>query len=48
LNNFSIADAEDVTKPRGAEGFDNRFQTMKAIFIARGAAFNEGFIAEPF
>lgn len=43
-----IADVEDVTKPRGAHGYDNRYQSMQATFIAHGAAFKKGFIAEPF
>lgn len=43
-----IVDIEDVTKPRGAHGYDNRYQSMQATFIAHGAAFKKGFIAEPF
>ena len=33
---------------RGAHGYDNQFQTMQATFIAHGAAFKKGFVAEPF
>ncbi len=43
-----IADVEDITKPRGAHGYDNRYQSMQATFIAHGASFKRGFIAEPF
>jgi len=38
----------DPEKPRGAHGYDNRYQSMQATFIAHGAAFKRGFIAEPF
>ncbi len=43
-----IKDVEDITKPRGAHGYDNRYQSMQATFIAHGAAFKKGFVAEPF
>ncbi len=43
-----IADVDDITKPRGAHGYDNRYQSMQATFIAHGASFKRGFIAEPF
>lgn len=43
-----IADLDDITKPRGAHGYDNRYQSMQATFIAHGAAFKKGYVAEPF
>lgn len=42
---------ENIIEPeklRGAHGYDNRYQSMQAIFIARGAAFRSGYVAEPF
>ncbi|HVE55837.1 MAG TPA: ectonucleotide pyrophosphatase/phosphodiesterase [Pyrinomonadaceae bacterium] len=42
------ADLDDLDKPRGAHGYDNRYQSMQATFIAHGAAFKRGFITEPF
>jgi predicted AlkP superfamily pyrophosphatase or phosphodiesterase len=35
-------------KLRGAHGYDNKYQSMQATFIAHGSAFKKGFIAEPF
>lgn len=35
-------------KPRGAHGYDNKYQSMQATFIAHGAAFKKGKIIEPF
>lgn len=43
-----IKDLEDPKKPRGAHGHDNRYQSMQATFIAHGAAFKKGYVAEPF
>lgn len=43
-----IEDLEDITAPRGAHGYDNQAQSMQATFIAHGAAFKKGYIAEPF
>jgi predicted AlkP superfamily pyrophosphatase or phosphodiesterase len=43
-----LKDIEDPTKPRGAHGYDNKYQTMQATFIAHGAAFKKGYVAEPF
>ncbi len=43
-----LEDIEDVTKPRGAHGYDNRYQSMQATFIARGAAFKKNLTVEPF
>ena len=33
---------------RGAHGYDNKYQSMQATFIAHGKAFKKGFVAEPF
>ncbi len=33
---------------RGAHGYDNNLESMRAIFIGHGAAFKKGFISEPF
>lgn len=42
------ANLDDLDRPRGAHGYDNRYQEMQATFIAHGSAFKKGFIAEPF
>ncbi|HRI03133.1 MAG TPA: ectonucleotide pyrophosphatase/phosphodiesterase [Pyrinomonadaceae bacterium] len=41
-------DLDDVNRPRGAHGYDNKYQEMQATFIAHGPAFKRGFVAEPF
>lgn len=33
---------------RGAHGYDNKYQSMQATFIAHGPAFRKGYVAEPF
>jgi predicted AlkP superfamily pyrophosphatase or phosphodiesterase len=43
-----IEDISDIENPRGAHGYDNKYQTMQATFIAHGAAFKKGYVAEPF
>ena len=40
--------SDDFDKTRGAHGYDNRYESMRATFIARGPAFKRGFLAEPF
>lgn len=35
-------------RKRGAHGYDNKYQSMQATFIAHGAAFKKGKIVEPF
>lgn len=40
--------SEDFDKTRGAHGYDNRYQSMQATFIANGPAFKVGYVAEPF
>lgn len=41
-------DLEETDRPRGAHGYDNKYQEMQATFIAHGAAFKRGYLAEPF
>ena len=43
-----LKEIEDITKPRGAHGYDNQLVSMRATFVAHGAAFKKGFVAEPF
>jgi len=38
----------DFDSPRGAHGYDNAYESMRAIFIAAGPAFRKNFLAEPF
>lgn len=40
--------SDDFDKTRGSHGYDNRYQEMQATFIAHGAAFRRGHVAEPF
>ena len=40
--------SDDFDKVRGAHGYDNRYESMRAIFVADGPAFKSGFVAEPF
>lgn len=39
---------DDLTQMRGAHGYDNKYQSMQATFIAHGEAFKKNFVAEPF
>jgi len=39
---------EEKDRARGAHGYDNRYPEMRATFIAHGAAFKRGYVAEPF
>lgn len=41
-------DTADIERPRGAHGYDTKYQSMQAIFIARGAAFKKSTVVEPF
>jgi predicted AlkP superfamily pyrophosphatase or phosphodiesterase len=43
-----IKDIDDLDRPRGGHGYDNKYQSMQALFVARGEAFKRGFISEPF
>lgn len=38
----------DFDKTRGAHGYDNKYESMRATFIAHGPAFKRGYLAEPF
>lgn len=44
----NISKRSDFLRPRGAHGYDNKYQEMQATFIAHGKAFKRGYIAEPF
>ena len=33
---------------RGAHGFDNQLESMRALFVAHGPAFKQGQVVEPF
>lgn len=37
-----------LDKPRGTHGYDNALESMRATFIAHGAAFKKGAVVEPF
>jgi Uncharacterized proteins of the AP superfamily len=37
-----------LDKTRGGHGYDNAFESMRAIFIAHGSAFKKGAVVEPF
>ena len=41
-------DMVEFPRTKGAHGYDNRYQSMMATFIARGPAFKKGYSAEPF
>lgn len=41
-------DQDEPQRPRGAHGYDNKYQEMMATFIAHGSAFKKGYVAEPF
>jgi len=38
----------DFDKPKGAHGYDNQLESMRATFIAHGKAFKKGKTVEPF
>lgn len=40
--------SSDFAQTRGAHGYDNRYQSMGATFVAYGPAFKKGYVAEPF
>ncbi len=40
--------SDDFDKIRGAHGYDNKYESMRATFIAHGPAFKKGYVAEPF
>lgn len=39
---------EDFVQPKGSHGYDNELVSMRAIFIAHGKAFKQGYVSEPF
>lgn len=39
---------DEIRGLRGAHGYDNQLESMRATFIANGAAFKKGYVAEPF
>lgn len=39
---------DDWNTIKGAHGYDNKYQSMQATFVAHGAAFKKGYVAEPF
>ena len=39
---------DDRERPRGAHGYDNKYQEMQAIFIGHGGKFKNHYVAEPF
>lgn len=43
-----VKDLDDPNRPRGAHGYDNKYQEMQATFIAHGGAFKKSYITEPF
>ncbi len=40
--------SDNFDKIRGAHGYDNKYESMRATFIAHGPAFKRGYVAEPF
>jgi predicted AlkP superfamily pyrophosphatase or phosphodiesterase len=38
----------DALRPWGAHGYDNQAESMRAFFLAHGAAFKKGLVTEPF
>jgi predicted AlkP superfamily pyrophosphatase or phosphodiesterase len=38
----------DYGSPSGAHGYDNQFESMRAMFVAHGKAFKKGKVVEPF
>ncbi len=39
---------KDLNRPRGAHGYDNKYQEMQATFVGHGEAFKKGYLSEPF
>jgi predicted AlkP superfamily pyrophosphatase or phosphodiesterase len=44
----SLKKEKDINQPHGEHGYDNQSESMRATFIARGAAFKKNKIVEPF
>ena len=38
----------DFLQPKGAHGYDNQLESMRALFLAHGKAFKKGKVVEPF
>ena len=38
----------DYGSPTGAHGYDNKFESMRAMFVAHGRAFKKGKVVDPF
>jgi predicted AlkP superfamily pyrophosphatase or phosphodiesterase len=43
-----LKDLDNLDRPRGAHGYDNNLESMRAIFIAHGEAFKQKTVVEPF
>jgi predicted AlkP superfamily pyrophosphatase or phosphodiesterase len=43
-----LKNREGFERPRGAHGYDNQLESMRATFIAHGNAFRKGKTVEPF
>ena len=41
-------DMVEFPRTKGAHGYDNRYQSMMATFVAHGPAFKKGYVADPF
>ena len=39
---------DNLDAPKGSHGYDNEHPSMRALFIARGPAFKQGYVAKPF
>ena len=44
----ALKERGDLQKLKGAHGYDNQLESMRAIFIAHGKAFRRGKVIEPF
>ncbi len=47
-NDWIKKDIDDLDQTRGSHGYDNKYQSMMATFIAHGEAFKKSYVAEPF
>ncbi|MBX3282238.1 MAG: alkaline phosphatase family protein [Acidobacteria bacterium] len=43
-----VASQDEPYRTRGAHGYDNKYESMRATFIASGPAFKRGYVAKPF
>ncbi|HEX6126714.1 MAG TPA: ectonucleotide pyrophosphatase/phosphodiesterase [Pyrinomonadaceae bacterium] len=44
----TVRKSDDFDQVRGAHGYDNKYESMRATFIARGPSFKSNYVAEPF